>query len=147
MEKLQLKFLGVDDWSRPVFESENGDIFKDLNLGEGKLDLCTASSFDGEPNTPIHYIEKFKNVEFEILGMEEQPTKEEKFNYQLLSRLQMDCNYYLGNGNRSEKHLWAGSVADQIEKMKELYNWFSDDKKPEWLTLDDISKFEEEMTQ
>ncbi|MFY0516524.1 LPD11 domain-containing protein [Lysinibacillus sp. UGB7] len=147
MEKLKLTYIGTDDWSRPVFESEEGRIFKDLNCGEGQLDLCTAGSFDGEPNTPIYYIEKYKNVEFEILGMEEQPTPGEKLNYMMLGRLQSDCDYYLGHGGRNEKRLWAGNVSEQIAKMKELYNSFNDDKKPEWITLDDILEYENIMTQ
>lgn len=145
MEKLVLNFIGVDDWSRPVFESENGEIFKDLNLGDGQLDLCTASSFDGEPDTPIHYIKKYKNVEFEILGMEDQPTPAEKFNYMMLSRLKMDCDYYLGNGGKNTRYLWADNEKDHINEMKRLYNSFSEEKKPEWLTWDDILDYESKM--
>ena len=67
------------------------------------------------------------------------------FNYSLLSRLQSDCKYFLGNGNRSESCLWAGSVAEQIEKMKEL--WHSLVEKPEWLSLEKINEYEAKMTQ
>lgn len=70
---------------------------------------------------------------------------DETFRYQLLSRLQGDCNYYLGNGNRSKKALWANEEAEQIEVMKELWKSFSDDDKPEWLTWDDILNYENEM--
>ena len=70
---------------------------------------------------------------------------EDKFRYQLLSRLQMDCNYYLGNGNRNIKHLWAENEEEQIKVMKELWNSFSDDGKPEWLTWEDILNYENEM--
>lgn len=67
----------------------------------------------------------------------------DKFNYMLLSRLQMDCKYFLGNGNRYEKHLWAGNVKDQIAKMKELFNLVPIE--PEWLSMKDIENFEKEM--
>jgi predicted XRE-type DNA-binding protein len=63
----------------------------------------------------------------------------------LLSRLESDCKYYLGNGNRYEKVLWAGSVDKQIAKMKELWNSFPDDMKPEWLSMEDIENYEKEM--
>lgn len=43
-----------------------------------------------------------------------------KFNYMLLSRLQSDCDYYLGNGNRCARQLWAGNEQAQIDKMREL---------------------------
>lgn len=67
-----------------------------------------------------------------------------KFDYQLLSRLQMDCEYYLGHGNRAKKHLWAGDEAEQIKKMKELYAALPE--KPEWLTLERIEQYEAAMT-
>ncbi|QJI52320.1 hypothetical protein [Psychrobacillus phage Perkons] len=146
MTKLTLTFIGTDDWSRPVFEDENGKFFKDLNCGEGNLDLCTAYGFDGEPNTPISYIEKYQNAEIEVLGMDEEPTPKEKFNYQMLGRLKTDCDYYLGNGNRNKNRLWADNEEEQINEMKKIYNGFSEDKKPEWLTWSDILEYELKMT-
>lgn len=62
------------------------------------------------------------------------------FNYQLLGRLQQDCEYYLGAGARNKKHLWALDEVEQIQKMKELYAGLPE--KPEWLTLADIEKYE-----
>lgn len=64
---MKLKLIGIDGWSRPVYEDENGKLFKDTNLGQGQLALCTTGSFEGEPDTPIHWIEKYKNIEIEIL--------------------------------------------------------------------------------
>lgn len=70
---------------------------------------------------------------------------DEKFRYMMLGRMQADCNYFLGFGNRSEKRLWSGNVRDHIEDMKALYNSFPDNKKPEWLTLNQILEFENLM--
>lgn len=67
------------------------------------------------------------------------------FNYRLLSRLQSDCEYFLNHGGRSERNLWAGSVAEQIAKMKELWN--SLPEKPEWLSMEDINNYEAQMSQ
>lgn len=67
------------------------------------------------------------------------------YEYQLLDRLRQDCEYYLGNGNKNSKYLWTGNELEQIEKMRELYNKFPDDLKPEWITIDDINKYEEKM--
>lgn len=69
--------------------------------------------------------------------------KNQKSEYMLLSRLQMDCNYYLGAGNRNSKHLWAGTPKEQIEKMKELYSKLV--VKPEWLSEKNISDYEKAM--
>ena len=60
--------------------------------------------------------------------------------YQLLGRLQQDCEYYLGNGKRARKHLWAGGEVEQIRKMKELFEGLP--AKPEWISLDDIARYE-----
>ncbi len=68
-----------------------------------------------------------------------------KATYMLLSRLQADNKYFLGYGNRQVKHLWAGSVEDQIKEMKELYNSLPENEKPEWLSMNDINEFEKNM--
>lgn len=47
-----------------------------------------------------------------------------KFNYQMLSRLQSDCKYYLGYGNRHKKHLYFSDEQQHINEMKKLYNSF-----------------------
>jgi hypothetical protein len=70
---------------------------------------------------------------------------DDKFYYMLLDRLRQDCEYYLGYGNRNAKHLWAENEKEQIEKMKELYNGFSDNGKPEWLTYEQILQYEKLM--
>ena len=70
--------------------------------------------------------------------------------YQLLSRLESDCKYYLGacaeNGCDmyvAQKHLWADSVEKQISKMRELHDetFF----KPKWLAGTDIDRYEKDM--
>ncbi len=72
------------------------------------------------------------------------PDDTTKFDYQLLARLQQDCDYYLGCGNRAQKHLWAGDEVQQIAKMKEVYAALPE--KPEWLTLERIEQYEAAMT-
>ena len=63
--------------------------------------------------------------------------------YVLLDRLRADCDYFLGAGGRSEKHLWAGSVYAQIKKMRELYDALPE--KPEWLTTEAIDRYAAQM--
>lgn len=78
----------------------------------------------------------------------------DKLNYMLLSRLQQDCKYVLNiiDGGYSEslraskKHLWAGDPDKQISKMRELYDSFDDDKKPEWITEEEIDSYAEYFT-
>ena len=69
---------------------------------------------------------------------------EPEFLYQILSRLEWDCRYFLGKGNGAEKYLWASTVDNQISAMKEIYNKLKE--KPEWLSLEQINNYEKEMT-
>ena len=66
-----------------------------------------------------------------------------KFNYMMLSRLQMDCDYFLGWGNHSIKHLWAGNVKDQIAEMFRIHNSLL--IKPDWLSYKDIKRYAKQM--
>lgn len=63
--------------------------------------------------------------------------------YQLLDRLKTDCEYFLGEGHRSEKHLWAGNVREHILKMRELYSNLL--IKPVWLTESNIDSYAQRM--
>lgn len=69
-----------------------------------------------------------------------------EFRYQLLDRLKTDCDYYLGYGNRYPKHLWAHNEEQQIELMIKLHDSFDEDKKPEWITIDEILEYKKKMT-
>ena len=64
--------------------------------------------------------------------------------YRLLDRLRTDCEYFLGEGQRAEKHLWAGSVDAQIVKMRELYAQLPE--KPEWLSTEKIDEYARRMS-
>ena len=124
---------------------------KAMNLAKRAKKLAEAnkkvlekkeSSLYGNINGFISNIEKNYLKE----SIEDVLKKDDEFRYQLLGRLKSDCDYYLGNGNRNDKHLWAGNVKDQIQTMKDLYNSFSDDMKPDWISLEDIDNYEKEMT-
>lgn len=65
--------------------------------------------------------------------------------YSLLSRMQSDCNYFLGNGNRCERRLWGLTVEKHIRYMKILYLILPINSKPEWLTMGDILRYEISM--
>lgn len=65
--------------------------------------------------------------------------------YSLLSRMQSDCEYFLGHGNRCERLLWGLTVEKHIRCMKILYLIFPINLKPEWLTMNDILSYEIRM--
>ena len=124
---------------------------KAMNLAKRAKKLAEAnkkmlekkeSSLYGNINGFISNIEKNYLKE----SVEDVLKKDDEFRYQLLGRLKSDCDYYLGNGNRKDKSLWAGNVKDQIQTMKDLYSSFSDDMKPDWISMEDIDNYEKEMT-
>lgn len=120
----------------PEQQKEFKQRLKDLDL----LDDDESNLQSAIQSYRNHYIQEFENY----TKKEENNTNLE-YNYMLLDRLKSDCEYFLGYGNGSERHLWAGNIDDQIAKMKELYNSFTDDQKPEWITMEDINNYEKEM--
>jgi hypothetical protein len=90
---------------------------------------------------------KLKAMGFKIEGLDEalNDDRKPKFTYMMLSRLQQDNEYFLGHGNRSAKHLWAGNVDAQIKEMKRLWNSLPNDGKPEWLSMEEIEDYEKKM--
>lgn len=64
-EALLLRHKGRDSWDRPVYIDEGGTLWKDV---EPRLDrkpkLCTSlnNAFDGEPDIPMEYMAKYKDV-------------------------------------------------------------------------------------
>lgn len=70
---------------------------------------------------------------------------DDRFRYQMLDRMRSDCEYFLGFGYHSTNRLWVGNVEDQIAVMKALYHSFSDEDKPQWITIPEIEKYQKEM--
>lgn len=68
-----------------------------------------------------------------------------KFDYMMLSRLQLDCNYFLGNGNGSESSLYYQSVERHCDEMEKIWNSFANEDKPEWLTMEQIKEYRAKM--
>lgn len=61
---LLLRHKGRDSWDRPVYEDENGKLWKDVEsrASDGPK-LCSAlyNAFDGEPDTPLEVMERYKD--------------------------------------------------------------------------------------
>ena len=66
-----------------------------------------------------------------------------RFNYMMLDRLKSDCEYYLVNGGRNAKSLWAQDEQKQIDKMREIYDSLK--IKPKWLTIEQIDEYAARM--
>lgn len=142
---MKVKYIGFggDCIEYPCYEDENGKIYFDCNEGKNGLNLCTGAyrhpedgDICGEPNMevtePVECDEPFKRHPRE-------------FDYKLLSRLQSDCEYFLGNGNGYIGHLYYKDIDIHCDEMKKLHESFSDKDKPEWLTLENIENYRKKM--
>lgn len=69
----------------------------------------------------------------------------DSYKYMLLYCMKEDCNSYLGSGKRKAKYLWSADEAEHIANMKALWNSFPEGEKPEWLSMEEIERFEKEM--
>lgn len=68
--KVKLTYKGMDSWSRPVYEDEDGTLWKDVDQRKNREpDLCTSvnNAFDGEPDTNMYYIQKYEGAELEFI--------------------------------------------------------------------------------
>lgn len=70
-----------------------------------------------------------------------------KMRYQLLARMKEDCKYYLGLGNRNVNHIWSKDEKEQIQNMKILFNSFTAEEKPVWISMQEIEEYEKQMLQ
>jgi hypothetical protein len=84
-----------------------------------------------------------------LTAIEEQTAEDNKFKYMCMSRMKMDCKYWIQQEEKGwsheslNKHLMKGNPTDQIKEMKRLYELVP--QKPEWLTMEQIEEFEEKM--
>ena len=144
--------------------SDNGYELVNTPVEESKKDVCVicgkeiegygnnaAPVKDGRCCDDCHYNvvvpARLKGCQNKKLGESANTNHDSEFDYKLMDRLRSDCEYFINyfSGKGTEKVLWAGNVADQIAKMKELYDKVP--VKPEWLTMQDIEGYEYKMNQ
>ena len=136
LRKLRNNAVDMDKMT-PEQQKEFKQRLKDLDL----LDDDESNLQSAIQSYRNHYIQ-----EFESYTKKEENNTDLEYRYMLLDRLKQDCEYFLGNGNGNAEHsLWAKDIDEQIAKMKELYNSFTGDQKPEWITMKDINNYEKEM--
>lgn len=54
---MNLQFVGVDSWDRPVYEDQDGKLWKDTYPSEDVHPILYSAcnnEFDGEPDCPFH---------------------------------------------------------------------------------------------
>lgn len=107
--------------------------------------LHIANCFNENANIQNRY----SNLDEYIATAKTRETKENirKSDYMMLDRLRTDCEYFLGNGNGYLGHLYYKDVDKHIEEMKKIYESFSDEEKPEWISLEDIDNYKQKMNE
>ncbi|BFL39157.1 LPD11 domain-containing protein [Agathobaculum massiliense] len=148
MEQYESRYLEDTEPETPDNSAAQGDVFQ-ANTQETAVQTTVGSLtqdnvFQG--NTLRGQEVADPHAEKQSSGAEQSRSGKQDFSneYQLLDRLRADCEYFLGAGQRNEKHLWAGGVYAQIAKMRELYDALPE--KPEWLTKETIDSYEDRMS-
>ena len=116
--KLVLEYTGMDDFSCPVYKDQFGKLWKDIDLGKGAKPNLYSLSFNHIDGEPSHPIQQ----EYTFHPAPSQRSSYE-FEYRMLS------------------------VQNHIARMKELWNGFLTDQKPEWLTWEQLLQYEKVMTE
>ena len=101
--------------------------------------LSPATDSEGEPN---------KMIECHIVITNPRSEREElerafKFDYMMLDRMRVDCEYYKSAEHFNNSH--ASTIRETIEEMKRIWNKFPKDLKPNWITYEQILGYEKKF--
>lgn len=136
VESKQIKIESTNKAYIATYKMPNGTFFELYKNNDKLVDQNGNEISEDE-------LSNYEKVEKKIETID---NKDLEYKYMLLDRLKQDCEYFLGNGNGNAEHsLWAKDIDEQIEKMKEIYNSFSEEEKPDWITLEDINNYEKRM--
>lgn len=142
-EKIKLIYK-YEENGNYYYEDENKNLYCEngnQNVGEVHLMYCTKDY--GEPICEVKNLEEYELIN----NPKDDPNYErKKYSYMMLDRLRIDCDYFLGNGNGFEEHLYYKNVDKHIEEMKNIYNSFLEEEKPKWINLEDIENYRIRMT-
>lgn len=129
-----------------IYKDENGRYYSDLydEPTTGTISvvyiLSPSNDPEGEPNLPITAKIEIANP----ITEKEKRMRPYRFEYMMLSRMQMDCNYYTTKQQFDNAH--ATTWEQHIQKMKELWQKFPEDLKPEWCSWEKILEYENQFS-
>ena len=145
MEKLVLKRVGEHRMEGNLYQDSKGYYYVDCH-NEPKNDgistvyrLSPATDSEGEPDKMIECHIVIANP----LSEREEREKAFRFDYMMLSRMQMDCKYYDSAAHFNNAH--ASTIRQTIDRMKEIWNKFPKDLKPGWISLEEIDGYEKKF--
>lgn len=105
--------------------------------------LHIVNCFNENANVKDEYSNMEDYIKKTIIAKDKENTR--KADYMMLDRLRTDCEYFLGNGNGFLGSLYYKDIDEHIKKMKKIYESFTAQEKPEWISLKDIDNYKEKM--
>ena len=145
MKTLELTRVGEHRMEGGLYKDKDGNYYVDCHDEPKKSGvsvvyrLSPKNEIDGEPDKMIECEIKILNP----LSEREERMKEFKFDYMMLNRMQMDCKYYDSAAHFNNSH--ASTIRQTIDRMKEIWNKFPEDLKPEWISLEEIEGYEKKF--
>ena len=101
--------------------------------------LSPAFEPDGEPDWPITCNIVITNPFTE----KEKRMRWFRQDYMMLDRMRVDCEYYDTAAHYNNSH--ASTIRQTIDRMKEIWNKFPEDLKPEWISYEKILGYEKKF--
>ena len=105
--------------------------------------LHIVNCFNENANVKDEYSNIEDYIKKTIIAKDKENTR--KADYMMLDRLRTDCEYFLGNGNGFLGSLYYKDIDEHIKEMKKIYESFTAQEKPEWISLKDIDNYKEKM--
>ncbi len=146
MNTLELTRVGEHHMDGCLYKDKSGRYYVDCHseIENGKVGtvyrLSPSNEPDGEPDVPFDRMIVITNPPSE----REMREKSFKHCYMMLSRMQLDCNYYNSASSYNRAH--CQTAKKMIESMKEYWNKIPDDLKPEWISWEEILEYEKKFT-
>lgn len=140
LENLDLRetFLGwLEDGA--VYNTRAED--KIISTHTAGIEILLAKHFEEKLD---NFTERLSNVFNQLLEKSDK-SNERKYDYMMLDRLRMDCDYFLGYGNAFLGHLYYKDIETHINEMIKIYESFSEFEKPKWITREDIDDYKKRM--
>lgn len=145
MKTLELTRVGEHRMEGGLYKDKNGNYYVDCH-DEPKdsgisvvYRLSPKNEIDGEPDKMIECEVKILNP----LSEREKRMKAFKFDYMMLDRMRVDCEYYKSAEHFNSSH--ASTIRETIEEMKRIWNKFPKDLKPNWITYEQILGYEKKF--
>lgn len=139
MAMRKLTYIGEDYWGRETYRDESGKYYR---IVDGVMHTSSPSNdIDGEPDCPM-LADSYEIVN--PMTDRQRLEKAHEFDYMMLGRLKSDIEAYLnvpGDCRYRNDHLV--NAAQTIVEMRKYWARIPDEVKPEWITEEQINKYEE----